>query len=153
MNRVRGYTLIELAVVLAIIGVLASAVWPLAELSVERDRERKLNLALWEIRSAIDEYKKSVDQGLVKSETDSGFPPSLQSLVAGVPNLKTGETRYFLRRIPRDPFSDSSVEVLKSWGIRSYTSSAEHPEEGKDVYDVYTKSSSKALDGTLVRDW
>lgn len=153
MSYVRGYTLIELAVVLAIIGILASAVWPIAELTVEREREHKLDRALWEIRAAIDDYKHSVDQGVIKSETDTGFPPSLQSLVDGVPDLKTGGTHYFLRRIPRDPFSDGSVVAVKSWGIRSYASSAERPEEGKDVYDVYSKSSSKALDGSALKDW
>jgi len=159
MTRARhGFTLIELLVTLAIVGVLASAVVPLAELTVKRTKENELRVALRKIRGALDEYKRAVDEGHVEKKADeSGYPPSLDVLVEGVPDEKTpnkDKMIYFLRRIPRDPFSsDADVPAQRTWGKRSYASPPDAPEEGKDVFDVYSLDEGTGLNGIPYRKW
>lgn len=148
-----GYSMIELLVVLAVLGILASAVWPLAELSVRREREKVLERALWQIRTAIDEYKQLSDAGEIKRLTESGYPPDLAVLVKGVPDVKTGRTHYFLRRLPQDPFVDKSLSPEVSWGVRAYESPPETPSKGSDVYDVYSRSSQTGLNGVPISKW
>lgn len=151
----RGFTLVELIVVMAVLGILATASFPLAELMVQRDRERELKRSLWEIRDAIDAYKRAAADGTVTVAAGaSGYPPSLEQLVAGVTNPKdAGKLRYFLRRVPRDPFADRSAPAEKTWGLRSFDSPAERPRAGVDVYDVYSLSAKTGLNGTALREW
>jgi len=153
----RGFTLIELLVTLAIIGVLASAVVPLAELAVQRTKEQELRVALRQIRGALDAYKRAVDEGHVTRKADaSGYPPTLDVLVEGVPDEKNPEKAkiYFLRRIPRDPLnSDADVSAAKTWGKRSYASPHDAPEEGNDVFDVYSLAEGAGLNGIPYRQW
>jgi len=152
-----GFTLIELIVVVAIIAILASGLLPLAELAAQRSREQELRLGLREIRTAIDAYKQATDEGRVMKQADqSGYPPSLDVLVSGVPDEKTPDKRkiYFLRRVPRDPFSDdANVPADKTWGLRSYQSAPDDPHEGDDVFDVYSKSTKRGLNGTAYKQW
>ena len=149
-----GFTLIELLVVMAVMGVLALTVFPMAELSVQRDKERELKRALWEIREAIDAYKKAADAGLIafNANLETGYPPDLKVLVEGVPSTKVGKL-MFLRRLPRDPFSDSRLPAEQTWQVRSYYSSDEKPEAGQDVYDVSSRSVKAGLNGTALKDW
>jgi len=156
MNR--GFTLIELVITVAIVSLLASVVLPMAELVMQRSKEHELRLALRQIRSALDAYRQAVDEGRVPhSISQSGYPPSLKVLVDGVPDASSpdGKRRiYFLRRIPRDPtFNDPSKSDGETWGIRSYASSFDAPEEGEDVFDVYTLSSGVGLNGISYRNW
>jgi general secretion pathway protein G len=153
----RGFTLIELVITVAIVGLLATAAMPLAELTVKRAKEQELRVALREIRTAIDAYKRSADQGHIEKEVDaSGYPPSLEVLVTGVEDAASAEKKmiYFLRRLPRDPFfPDGATEPARTWGLRSYASPPDSPEAGDDVYDVYSMTPGRALDGSAYRDW
>ena len=154
----RGFTIIEMVVTVAIVGLLATAVIPSAQLAYQREREAELRSALRTIRTAIDAYKKASDEGHVKKDLDkSGYPPDLQTLVDGVDdarNPKEGAKLYFLRRIPRDPFwPDPAVAPADTWGLRSYASPADDPQPGDDVFDVHSRASATGLNGVPVHDW
>jgi general secretion pathway protein G len=153
----RGFTLIELIIVVAIVAILASGLMPLIELAAQRSKEQDLRAALRDMRTAIDAYKQAVDEGRVAKKADeSGYPPSLALLATGVPNEKDPEKRkiYFLRRIPRDPFFvDSQVSAEKTWGLRSYESPPDDPRDGKDVFDVYSTSRKIGLNGVPYNTW
>lgn len=155
--RQTGFSLVELLVSVAIIGVLASVAMPVVELTQKRQKEAELRTALRDIRRAIDEYKDAVNKKRIKVESDaSGYPPTLADLVNGAPDLasKNGSMIYFLRRVPRDPFnSDPSVSAGDSWGKRSFASPANKPVPGADVYDVYTKSDGVGLNGIAYKEW
>jgi general secretion pathway protein G len=153
----RGFTLVELLVTVTIVGILASAAAPMAELMVVRSKERDLKAALREVRTGIDAYKRAADEGRVeKSASDSGYPKSLAMLYRGVPDIKApGKPMlYFMRRLPRDPLSpDPTLPPEATWGKRSYASPPDEPREGDDVFDVYTLSRDLALNGTAYREW
>lgn len=157
-GRWRGFTLVEMLVTAAIVALLASAVLPLTQVSVQRGKEQELRAALREIRTAIDAYHEAVQEGRVAaSPQTAGYPPSLQALVEGVPDLKSpGQHRrlYFLRRIPRDPFVASTPDAVEpGWGLRSYASDADDPREGEDVYDVYSRAPGTGLNGIAYANW
>src|SRR5215213_11739289 len=116
----KGFTFIELLVVTTILLILASAVMPLAKVTVQRQREMELHRALREMRTAIDKYKDAVDNGLIGSidvkAASGGYPPDLDTLVAGVTvaNDASGRKLKFLRRVPVDPITNST-----EWGFRA----------------------------------
>lgn len=152
-----GFTLIELVITVAIVGLLATLALPMAELAVQRTREQELRAGLREIRSAIDAYKRAVDQGrVIRSRDESGYPRTLLELVEGVEDARSPERRriYFLRRLPRDPLSrDASLPPEATWGLRSYASPPDDPREGEDVYDVYSLAPGAGLNGIPYREW
>jgi general secretion pathway protein G len=146
----KGFTLIELLIVVAIVALLASAAAPLAELGYQRGKEQELRYTLRQIREAIDAYKRAGDEGKIERKADSsGYPPSLATLVEGVEEKSNPEKTkiYFLRRIPKDPLTG------EEWGLRSYESPADDPREGKDVYDVYSRSDQVGLNKVPYREW
>ena len=145
----KGFTLIEMLIVVAIVALLASIAAPLAELGYQRGKEQELRHALREIRGAIDAWKRAADDGKIERKADeSGYPPSLAALVEGVQDKTTPEKSkiYFLRRVPKDPFGGE-------WGLRSYASPADSPQAGKDVYDVYSRSDDTGLNRVPYREW
>jgi len=150
MNR-RGFTLIELIATVAIIAILVGLALPLATNSVKRERERELRQDLREMRIAIDKFKEASDRGDIEVPTDTeGYPQTLDQLVDGVQLIgQAGKNVKFLRRIPVDPMTNST-----DWGMRSYQ---DEPDAltwgGQNVFDIYTKSTGTAFDGTHYRDW
>jgi general secretion pathway protein G len=152
-----GFTLIELVVTVAIVALLASLALPLSEVAVQRTKEQDLRRALRDIREAIDAYKQAADDGRIALKTgETGYPRTLESLVQGVDNAKSPKAAkiYFMRRLPRDPFaSDPSQAASSGWGKRSYASSPDDPQEGADIYDVYSLSGRSGLNGIPYREW
>lgn len=155
--RQAGFTLIELVVTLAIVSILASALIPLGQWSVKRQQEAELRLALRDIRSAIDAYKKAVEDGkVVVSAESSVYPPNLEVLANGVPDASSEKKRLirFLRRLPRDPmFPKKDAPAQDTWGKRSYASPPDAPQAGADVFDVYSLSTGTGLNGIAYREW
>jgi general secretion pathway protein G len=153
----RGFTLIELLVTLAILGVLACMTVPVAQVMRQREREQELRAALHEIRNGIDAYQAASKDGRIQKDAGAtDYPPSLDLLVVGVPDQTDpkGHKMYFLRRIPRDPMNnDAELADAATWGKRSYASEADDPQEGDDVYDVYSLSKGVGLNGVPYRRW
>jgi general secretion pathway protein G len=154
--RRAGFTLIELVITVAIVGVLALLAAPLLEVTAQRHKEAELRLALRQIREAIDAYHQTVLDKKIASPADaSGYPPDLESLVAGVPDITKPDRPmiYFLRRLPRDPMHpDATLAPAETWGKRSYASPPEAPSPGEDVYDVYSLSEGVGLNGVPYRE-
>ena len=156
-RRAYGFTLIELMISLACVALIASIAMPYADLMMQRHKEAELRSALREIRSALDAHHKAAEEGRITREAgDSGYPKTLKSLASGVQDASNpeGGMIYFLRRIPRDPFdSDPAREPAATWGKRSYASAPGSPSEGKDVFDVYSRSTAAGLNGVPYREW
>ncbi len=146
-----GMTLLELVIACAILMVLASAAVPLARMTVKRQRETELRRGLREIRTGIDRYKDAADHNLVRVEVGSeGYPPDLETLVKGVKVGPTGDRRLrFLRKIPVDPMTGRA-----EWGLRAVQDEPDSTSwGGKNVFDVYSRSTATGIDGTRYSDW
>ena len=143
-----GLTLVELIICVAIVAILASAAIPIARFQVKREKERELRRDLWEMREAIDRYKDAADKGAMQIKADSlGYPPDLETLVNGV-DIQDKKVK-FLRRIPVDPMTGNT-----DWGLRSNQDDADSDSfGGQNVFDVHTKSTGTALDGTKYSTW
>ncbi|MFN3565476.1 MAG: type II secretion system protein [Burkholderiaceae bacterium] len=156
-RHARGFTLIELVVALALVGVLALVSVPLYEIATTRMKEAELRGALRTIRGAIDAYKAAADSGAIaKGATESGYPPSLDVLVNGVEAQRdaAGRRVVFLRQLPRDPFfPDPSVPAAQQWATRSYGSPPDDPQPGADVFDVASRSRRVGSNGVPYREW
>ena len=145
----RGFTLMELIIAATILSILTLMVIPLSRVTVQREREKRLRQALWEMRDAIDRYKDAADRGMFQTKVDSqNYPPDLDTLVKGVEG-QAGKKYRFLRSIPTDPMTNS-----KEWGLRSMQDDPDSDSwGGQNIFDVYTKSQGKGLDGTDYKDW
>jgi len=158
-RSIAAFTLIEMLVTLALVGIAATVVLPYTALVEARTKESELRLALRSLRQAIDQYKAAADAGLIEKKTgDSGYPPNLDILVTGVARSSTfgmnASPLVFLRKIPRDPFfPDRTVAPAESWNTRAYGSPPGDFSPGKDVFDVSSKSRRSALDGSQLGDW
>lgn len=156
-GRAGGFTLIELIITLALLALLATLTIPLAQLATQRTREQELHAALREIRGAIDAYQRASAEGRIARPIGSnGYPPTLDTLVDGVEDQRDPRRSkiYFLRRIPRDPFNpDTQSAASETWAKRCYRSDANDPQEGDDVYDVYSRSVEVGLNGIPYQQW
>lgn len=173
VRAARGFTLIELLAALAILAVMGMMALAPLRAEVQRAKERELRVALQQIREAIDEYKRAGDEGrIAKSPDATGWPPSLEALVRGVPalaapgagpgagapapfaNAAAAPRRiHFLRRLPRDPFTDPALPPERSWGLRSSASAPDDPQPGTDVFDVYSLAGGVGSNGVPFRRW
>ena len=134
MDNQRGYSFVELLIVSAMLLILASVAMPLATVTAQRQREAELRIAQTEVQPGSENY-----------------PPDLETLVDGVPmqNDQTGVKLKFLRRIPTDPMTKTT-----EWGLRAYGDKPDARSWGRgSVFDVHSKSSGTALDGSLYKDW
>jgi general secretion pathway protein G len=152
----RGFTLVEMMVVLTVVALLASVAIPMAEIGVRRTKEESLKQSLRQIRQAIDEFKAATDQGRIGLASNlNGYPENLAQLVEGVED-KRSPTRakiYFLRQLPRDPFADALIPAEQTWALRSYESPPNSPKAGADVYDIKSLSGEIGLNGRPYNTW
>jgi general secretion pathway protein G len=158
LNAARGFTLLEVIIVITILAILTAAAVPMVRNSVKRERETDLRIALRQLREAIDKYKEfhELSNGAaipIEWKTQSGYPKNLEVLVEGfIPANVVGTSaarRRFLRRMPIDPMTGTT-----EWGMRSYRDKPDSTSwGGEDVFDVYSKSEVSALNGTKYSDW
>jgi general secretion pathway protein G len=156
----RGVSLVELVVTLTILGILASVVLPLSQMTAKRTREIELRRNLRTIRTAIDDFKKKYDKSIedkkiLSSTNKSGYPETLQQLVDGYDFGEVSTSKHkFLRKIPMDPMNVVRPGEEPKWGLRSY---ADKPDStswgGEDVFDVYSLNEGTAIDGTKYNEW
>lgn len=146
-----GLTLLELIIACAILVILSTIAIPLARATILRNKETALHRDLIQMRDAIDRYKDDADKNLIQVQAGTeGYPPDLETLVKGVQlaGASTRRVRY-LREIPKDPMTGR-----KDWGFRSVQDDADSSMwGGQDIFDVYSKSSGTASDGTKYSDW
>jgi len=151
----RGFSYIELLVTASVLLILASAVIPLARWDDKRRREGRLRVTLVQVRHAIDQYHKYVEEGLI-IQTDveqMGYPLTLEELFEGIevadPLSPESTMVRFLQRMPIDPITDEP-----EWGLRSYQDDWDSKSwGGENIYDVYSLSEITALDGTYYNEW
>src|SRR6267143_3711525 len=150
-SSVAGMTLLELIIACAILLILSSAALPIAKYSIIRQKEAELRRDLREMKDAIDRYKDAADRNQIRVEIGSeGYPPDLETLVKGVQLGASSDRKIrFLRKIPVDPMTGQT-----EWGLRAVQDDPDSTSwGGKNVFDVYSKSTATALDGTKYSDW
>lgn len=143
--------MIELIIACAILMILSTAALPLAKFTVIRQKEKELRADLQNMRDAIDRYKDATDKNLIRVEIGSeGYPPDLETLVKGVQLGTAADKRIvFLRKIPIDPMTGRA-----EWGQRAVQDDPDSTSwSGKNVFDVYSRSTGTAMDGTKYADW
>lgn len=159
----RGLTLIELMVVIAILGILASAAMPLSRMTVKRTREIELRSNLRTIRTAIDSFRRDCLPGsqsklstdYCKAEQDY-YPETLELLTEPLKLASAvDKTRKYLRKIPSDPMMPlKSPDDRNNWGLRSYKDEPDSTQwGGGNVFDVYSESEAISLDGSKYSTW
>jgi general secretion pathway protein G len=148
----RGFTMVEMAVVAAMITILAAMAIPVARYTMKRQNELELRYQLRLMRNAIDKYKQYSDAGLLpQAGVDSeGYPKDLETLVDGVDLIgQVNKKMKFLRRVPIDPMTKKA-----EWGLRSFQDEKDSFSwGGQSVYDVYSLSEGRGIDGTYYKDW
>ena len=157
MRAPRGFTFIELMITLAIMATLALVAVPMAQVTLQRDKEHELRSALIQIREGLDAYKRAADNGRIKLGIGaSGYPKKLEELVDGVPDQRSVRKQniYFLRKLPRDPFQPAAEgAAADTWAKRAYASPPDNPSDGEDVFDVASRSDKVGLNGVPLKQW
>ena len=125
----RGFTLIELMVVMAIISVLLAIALPIYSKSITRAKESVLKHNLFSMRQAIDEY--TIDK--------QKAPETLQALV----------TDGYLRQLPQDPITNSD----QTWRVIMEDTPVGGSTSAPGVLDVKSGSEKSSLEGTPYSDW
>lgn len=158
-DSLRGFTFIEVMVTLVLLSIMASVAIPYMEIAVQRQKEYELKSVLRKVRSAIDRFHRDWEEGYLSRHSDAfsedGYPRTLSSLVEGVElEGPTGNKRYYLRRIPNNPFVDPQLPLEEHWEIRGYQDAPDTIIwNGVDVYDIRPLTDKVAIDGTLYSDW
>jgi general secretion pathway protein G len=129
LKAVRGFTLIELMVVMAIISILLTIALPIYQKSITRAKESVLRNNLFTMREMIDEY--TIDK--------QKAPETLQDLV----------TDGYLRQIPQDPMTGSD----QTWKVTMEDTPAGGSNSTPGIFDVHSGSDKSGLDGTAYQDW
>jgi general secretion pathway protein G len=146
-----GMTLLELIISCSILLILSSMALPIFRYAVIREKESELRYDLRTMKDAIDRYKELAEQHKFRTEVGSdNYPPDLETLVTGV-QLGAGNDKKlrFLRKVPVDPMTGRA-----DWGLRSTGDDSDSTSwGGKNVFDVYSKATGTALDGTKYSDW
>lgn len=150
-RRKRGYTMVEMVVVCALLVIVAAVALPTAKYSIKRGKEMELRQALRQMRNAIDEFKRYSDAGLIPVELGTdGYPSELEILIEGVEVIgQIDKSVRFLRRIPVDPMTGEA-----EWGLRSFQDDFDSDSwGGENVFDVYSLSEGVGLDGVPYQEW
>ncbi len=150
-RRKRGYTMVEMVVVCALLVIVAAVALPTAKYSIKRGKEMELRQALRQMRNAIDEFKRYSDAGLIPVELGTdGYPSELEILIEGVEVVgQIDKSVRFLRRLPVDPMTGEA-----EWGLRSFQDDFDSDSwGGENVFDVYSLSEGVGLDGVPYQEW
>ena len=129
MKRLRGFTFVELMVVVTIMVILISMAIPIYNRSIIRAKESVLKNNLFTLRTVIDNYTYDKQKA----------PPQLQDLVS----------EGYLQKIPIDPMTGSN----QSWRTVMEDASQSVSQTEPGIFDVNSGSDKMALDGTAYRDW
>jgi|SRR6266481_958685 general secretion pathway protein G len=151
LSTTAGMTILELIIACSILLILSSMALPIFRYAVIREKEAELRYDLRTMKDGIDRYKELADQHKFRTEVGSdNYPPDLDTLVKGVQLGPGNDKRLrFLRKVPVDPMTGRS-----DWGLRSSSDDWDSITwGGKNVFDVYSKSTGTALDGTKYSDW
>ncbi len=131
-----GYTLVELIVVMAIIGLLTAVAIPTFKNILRRGRETVLRANLYAIRDQIDNYY--ADKG--------HYPKSLSDLVS--------DGGYFRSHLPKDPVTKKDDwEEVKLSDVPSDEGVGDISADEDGIWDVHSKADGKGLDGTKYSEW
>ena len=151
--RRNGFTIAELVVVVAIIGLLASLVLPVARFGIKRQKEIELRERIRKITNAIDQWHYYKTRNMLKDPgdvTQGDYPKELEDLVEEVELLDGRKVKLLRERDLVDPMTG-----LKEWDTRSSTDDPESSfSDDNNVFDVRSKSSAMSLDGkTRYNEW
>jgi len=125
----KGYTLIEMIIVMAIISVLVAIAVPMYQKSLLGTKESLLKNNLFTLRTVIDEYTFDKQKA----------PQTLQDLV----------DQGYLRNVPLDPMTGNS----QSWRVIMEDSISSVDQTAPGIYDVRSGSDKKSLEGTMYSEW
>lgn len=150
-SRESGLTLLELIITCAVLLVLSTAALPIAKYTIVRQKETELRRDLQDMRDAIDRYKEAADRNQIRVAIGSeGYPPDLEALATPIQLGTSGDMKIrFLRKVPVDPMTGRA-----EWGLRAVSDDPDSTSwGGKNVFDVYSKSTATAMNGTKYSDW